>query len=211
MEMRRGLKALVPMLLGVLGCMPVQAAQLVPGGYGLVGSDASPSSEPFGIEATTGSFVVDFTPRSSVAFLLGTSDLTPSGAAVWDAGAPGSLASLSRLGLVSSPSSSSGEASWVVGGALRVDDITVSASFARPILLGTPSQLFAAGMTIGRFSATVGYATALDPDSDSLAMLMLRTDLAALPWLSLESEMAIGDGLATGSLAVGRIGVRLNF
>lgn len=198
-------------LVAALWFAPAQAAQLVPGSYGLVGSEVTTSAETFGIEGSAGAFVVDFTPRSSVAFLVGNSQLPPSGASTWDAGPSASLASLGRLGLMSTTPASGEDPTWIVGGALRVDDISLSAGFARPILLGTPSQLFAAGMSIGRFSATVGYATALEPGFDTPSMLLLRTDVAALPWLSLESEMAIGNDVEAGSLAVGRIGVRLNF
>jgi hypothetical protein len=74
-------------------------------------------------------------------------------------------------------------------------------------------------------SATVGYG----PLSTSLAfgqagggsgqqqsrgVLMLSTDLSAWSWLTLESDVALGDsadGDAAESVAVGRLGVRLNF
>ncbi len=200
-----GLRRMLPVA-AVLWFAPAQAAQLVPGGYGVVGSE--PSAEAFTIEGTAAPLVVDFTPRSSAALLLGSRDLSGTGRTGRGTGGPEPLTTLERLGLVTPPAGDSG---FVVGGALRLDEVTVTASFARPTLLGTPSQLFAAGLSVGRISATVGYATALEPDSDPLDMLMLRTDLAALPWLSLESEMAISDSVEAGALAVGRIGVRLNF
>jgi hypothetical protein len=43
-------------------------------------------------------------------------------------------------------------------------------------------------------------------------VLMLSTDLAATSWLSLESDVAVGSRPdEEESVAVGRLGVRLNF
>jgi len=205
MDVFPGLARLLP-LLAALWFAPAQAAQLVPGGYGVVGS--APTADPFAFAGTVAPLVVDFTPRSSAALLLGSRALAGTDRADAADGGPEPFATLDRLGLATP---SVGDSGFVVGGALRLDDLTLTASFARPTLLGTPSQLFAAGLSLGRVSATLGYATTLEPDSDPLDLLMLRTDLAALPWLSLESEMAIGASTPSGSLAVGRIGVRLNF
>lgn len=188
-----------------LWAVSAQAAQLVPGSYGAVGPDPS----VFASEGATGwtePFVVEFTPRSSGSFLIA----GPTAASSWsdvpvDLARP--LATLENLGFLGRDDDSG----FIIGGALRIDTMALSVGLGQPTILGTPSQLFAAGMTVGRLSASIGYATAAGADTDPLDMLMLRTDVAALPWLSLESEMAVGDTVETGTLAVGRIGVRLNF
>jgi len=48
-------------------------------------------------------------------------------------------------------------------------------------------------------------------DRDASDVLMLSTDLAASPWLSVQGDLAVTDGAGSESGAAGRIGLRLRF
>lgn len=194
-----------------LGGAPARAVELVAGGYGTVESTTEspwPAAKLLAFEAST-PLVLHFTPRMSGALLLGNelrqrdADESPS----FGPSAFSPLTTLDRLGFVTSV----GQDEFRVGGAFRLDDVTVSAGFARPVLFGTPAELFAAGIAVGGWSASFAYARRPDAESGPLDMLLLRTDLRALPWLALESEMAISERQASGALAAGRIGIRLDF
>lgn len=211
MPLRRDLRGFAALLAVTLWGVPAGAVELVPGGYGAASAVADADwarSSRLALGAAAAPLVVQFTPRTVGALLVPRETGGLAGGAIWERAADGFGGTLDRLGL-SSPTE--GGSDFVVGGAFRLDDVVVAAAFARPTLLGTPSELFAAGMSVGGVSATFGYARRFEPDSDPLDLLMLRTDLEALPWLSFESEVAVGESADDGSFAVGRIGVRVNF
>ncbi len=144
-------------------------------------------------------FVVDFTPRASAVLFLARTV-----GAGGDGGTP--YGGEGRPDAVR-PSANG----FVVGGALRFSGIDVGGSYARTRLFAADTELVSAGFRYGRFSAAFGYAfrQALVPDVGEL--WLLRTDLSALPWLSLESDLWLGRDEAREPVAVGRIGVRLRF
>ena len=144
-------------------------------------------------------FVVDFTPRASAVLFL---------ARTIGAGSDPSrpYGGEARAEVARPPANG-----FVVGGALRLSGIDVGGSYARTRLFAADTELVSAGFRYGRFSAAFGYAfrQALVPEVGEL--WLLRTDLSALPWLSVESDLWLGRDEGREPVAVGRIGVRLRF
>jgi hypothetical protein len=212
------------------GADAARAVELVTGGYGidpaaaLAGdAPAAPGSDPGGASWTVGadgsSVVLGFTPRGSGAFGAGRGagdapklrfELgVAAGPGGWDAGAvagdrPSWLAG-------DDPAAGLGELS--VGGALRWSEWSLGGGYARTALLGGEADLFSATVGRGAWSATLGLgeAEAAGRDAPPLDVLTLSADFAAWSWLSLGSDVAVGSGDEAESVAVGRLGVRLNF
>lgn len=212
-------------LMGVAFACPsgaVHASDLLAGGVG--GPDSSPIREaPDGpILQGVGSgpaLVLDFTPRGGGGLLA--DDVTV-----------GELPSLrfdltvqatpddriDRLGF-----GASAEPSWlarddaaplglIVGGAAHWDDLRLGAGYARAELFGTSTDMMAATFGYGALSGTLAYGQAEQADDSDLDVLMLSTDLAASRWLTFESDLAVGSAAAEREdMAVGRLGIRLNF
>jgi hypothetical protein len=100
-----------------------------------------------------------------------------------------------------------------IGGALHWSDWVIGSSYARASLFGGEADLLSATLGYGRVQARLAYGQAETGATDELDVLMLSTDLAAWSWLTLESDLAVGtsEHRADEGLAVGRLGVRLNF
>ena len=73
----------------------------------------------------------------------------------------------------------------------------------------------AATLGYGRVRAELAYGQSQAATGVPQDVLMLRTDLAAWSWLTLESDLALGSGATAErqetSVAAGRVGLRLNF
>jgi hypothetical protein len=78
--------------------------------------------------------------------------------------------------------------------------------------MGGEADLMSATVGYGSLTASLGYGEASGVELQPMDVLMLSTDLAATSWLSLESDVAVGSRPdEEESVAVGRLGVRLNF
>ena len=79
----------------------------------------------------------------------------------------------------------------------------------------TTLALSVTGLTkrYGALTASLSYGHADRADLAPLDVMMLSTDLAASSWLKLESNVAVGADHTDDRqpMAVGRLGVRLNF
>ena len=217
----RFLPALLAML--ALGVPLAAADELVVGGYGAgapvgFGSDGTGQDAPASYGPGDGSGVVlDFTPRGGGLFEPDQDDGTPrmrfglsvAGALVDEPNAfeSGAAATPSWL---TEPEVGLGELS--IGGALRWSEWSVGGGFARTALMGGEADLMSATVGYGSLTASLGYGEASGVEFRPMDVLMLSTDLAATSWLSLESDVAVGSRPdEEESVAVGRLGVRLNF
>lgn len=218
----RLLSPLLAML--ALGVPLASAEELAIGGYaagpaaGLSsagGAEDLPASVELG---DGGAMVLDFTPR---------------GGGLFEPEQPGSAPRVRfELSLAGKPAGSpdafemgaASEPSWLVeprlelgelsmGGALRWSEWSVGGGFARTALMGGEADLVAATVGYGSLTARLGFGEAETVQSrPPLDVLMLSTDLVAASWLTLESDVALGSSQAEEeSVAVGRLGVRLNF
>lgn len=197
------------------------AVDLVTGGYAMAplgaegarpGSQA-PARALFGVEPVA---VLDFTPRGA------TGPAGEVGAASPRLQFELSLAPTPADRLTSLAFGGSGNPGWrgaperegglTIGGALRFDQWAVGGGYERTQLLGGPAELLAASVGYGPLIASVAMGEVERADEPPLDMLMLSTDLLAWSWLAVESDMALGSGGAEDeSMAVGRVGFRLNF
>lgn len=222
MQVRRVLGAVVAGVALACSGMSAHASDLLTGGYG--GSDARPSRDapdgPILREVESGpALVLDFTPRGG-------------GGLIADDGGGADLPSLrfdltvqataddriDRLGL-----GAAAEPSWlarddegplglIVGGAAHWDDLRLGAGYARAELFGTSTDMMAATFGYGALSGTLAYGQAEPSGDRDLDVLMLSTDLAASRWLTFESDVALGSSATEReNMAVGRLGIRLNF
>ncbi len=178
------------------------AVELVPGGYGAFPPER-PVGAPGGRMGELAPFVIDFTPRASGLLFLGR---------------------MSRAGLPRTPSAlaetagdGSGrvrpaeEGGFVLGGAFRLSSLEVGGTIGRAQLFAGDGELLTAGFRYGGFSATFGYVWQQSAIPEAGELLLLRTDLSAASWLSLESDLLLGQTSEDEPVAVGRIGVRLHF
>lgn len=222
MQVRRVLGAVVAGVALACSGMTVHASDLLAGGYG--GSEARPSRDapggPVLREVDSGpALVLDFTPRGG-------------GGLIADDGSSADLPSLrfdltvqttpderiDRLGLgvAAEPSwlarDDEGPMGLIVGGAAHWDDLRVGAGYARAELFGTATDMMAATFGYGALSGTLAYGQAEPANERELDVLMLSTDLAASRWLTFESDLALGSSATEREdVAVGRLGIRLNF
>ena len=199
------------LLVGVLVAGQAGAVELVPGDYGapppLPENSLAPSEEEAGLTP----FVIAFTPRAA-----GTLRFGRASRALEDTGldfgiAGGTFLGIDRLGLTMPPPDNREDDHMLVGGGFEYNGIAFGGAYGRSPLLGRPTDLVAAGVGYGAFSASFGYAWRDEPDAAPLDMLMLSTDLRALPWLAFESDLALGESDGEEPIAVGRLGIRLNF
>ncbi len=188
-----------------------RAVELVAGDYGAFGGGFATGPIDEAEESTLTPFVIAFTPRSAGLLRLGGGG-TPDGVGgTLDFGvAKGDLLGLERLGLGRAVTTGAGER-MMVGGGFEYDGIVFGGAYGRSLLLGRKADLVAAGVGYGAFSASFGYAWRDEADEEPLDVLMLNTDLLALPWLAFESDVAVGESGDDEPIAVGRIGIRLNF
>ena len=98
-----------------------------------------------------------------------------------------------------------------IGGALHWSNWMVGGSLARANLDGAQADLVGAVVGYGPLRANLSFGQAERVDQQPLDVLMLSTDLAAWSWLTVESNLALGSSTGQDEVAVGRLGVRLNF
>ena len=94
---------------------------------------------------------------------------------------------------------------------MRLDDWSLGGGLARTALFGGTADLVSATVGYGPVNASLAMGEADRGAEAPLDVLMLRTDMAAWSWLKLESDLALGSDGQEESVAVGRLGVRLNF
>lgn len=207
-------------LVGLAAGGPAAAMELVPGGYGVAGTDASldgsGSDESMGTTGSVAGLTFDFTPRA-IGSLINPSTVDPSAE---PAGQPLSLTlgvqnryaeglRLGSVGLVE-PSTDTTHG-LALGGAFGISDWQLTGSYGRTNLMGEAADVFAAGVGYGPMSARLVYGHVPRTTGPSGDVLMFSTDLAAMSWLTLEGDVAVSDSLASEPLTVGRVGLRLNF
>jgi hypothetical protein len=213
--------------LPLLGPSAAFALELVPGGYGapppeMPGAATLDGAAPADAEAVRGAagLSLDFTPRHGAGLL-------PPGAAAaegprFDLIVRGGDDAFEQLGLgqgnaaLRPGSRGIGRGSMIVGGAMRWAGWSLGGGVGRAGLLGTDMDLVSASVGYGRLSAELAFGQSVDYPRTRGDVLMLSTDLAAWSWLTLESDLALGSAPANadrqdGSVAVGRVGLRLNF
>lgn len=216
---------LLPALLAtlILGAASASAEGLLVGGY----ADRVPAAAGLPGEGRDlavaadagqgGEVVLDFTPRGGGLFEPEAGSGAPrmrlelslaGEPADWpDALEAGAAATPSWL---ADPETRLGDLS--IGGALRWSEWSVGGGYAHTGLMGGEADLLSATLGYGSFSARLGYGEADGIEAGPLDVLLLSTDLAAASWLTLESDVALGSSPdEEQSVAVGRLGVRLNF
>lgn len=203
-----------------------EALELVPGGYGAPAVEpesALPAESPgIGRGSEGVGLSLDFTPRYAAGSAWGGAAAEAAGPRfdLTIAADPGDR--FEQLGLASGSSAlyprnrRTGQASLTVGGAMRWSGWSLGGGFGRSQILGTDVDLFSASIGYGRLSAELAYGQpVIDSQTAPRDVLMLNTDLAAWSWLTLESGIAVGTVPSAEregqSVAVGRLGLRLNF
>lgn len=200
-----------------LGAASASAVELVVGGYAAQFEEPRPAAaDPAmaGLEGgdLAGAMVVSFTPRGAA---------LPGGEP--DERAPTLRLELAAGGSDTLISSDDTGPSWLdepgaaklgdlsIGGALQWSEWSVGGGLARTALFGGDTGLVSATVGYGSLTASLGYGQSERSDLPPLDVLMLSTDLGAWSWLTLESDMAVGSDGEAEQMAVGRLGVRLNF
>jgi hypothetical protein len=223
------LRAICLLAVGVLLAAPVGAVELVPGGYGqavdpsLGGADPAHDRFAFGAGDNMSGLSLDFTPRHGTT-LWSSKDEAGSPDLRFDLNVTRQPAALAeQLGLASGGGAVHGgkprssQPSLTVGGAMRWSDWSLGGGYGRAEIMGTDVDLLSATVGYGRLSAEIAFGQSVDYQTAPRDVLMLSTDLAAWSWLTLESNLAVGsagsasDRDDTESVAVGRVGLRLNF
>jgi hypothetical protein len=217
----RFLPALLAMF--ALGSPLASADELSVGGYG-AGSPAGFGAGGTGQETPSsygpgdgGGVVLDFTPRGGGLFESDQDDGTPRmrfelsvAGATLDEPNAFEFGAAETPSWLAEPKVGLGELS--IGGALRWSEWSVGGGFGRTALMGGEADLMSATVGYGSLTASLGYGEASGVELRPMDVLMLSTDLAATSWLSLESDVAVGSRPdEEESVAVGRLGVRLNF
>lgn len=210
------------------GFMPaaVSAAEFVTGIDGAPLVDASAldaaGQDP---SAASGSAAVlfDFTPRGGGGGLPAIGAGTDAPRLRFEFGTDGGGDGLDALGLGGSTGPSwleegapAGPRRLSLGGALLWSGWSVGGGLARTDLLGGgATDLASATVGYGALTTSLAFGQTGGAAQPSRDVLMLSTDLSAWSWLTFESDLALGDSSAADreaeSVAVGRLGVRLNF
>jgi hypothetical protein len=208
----------LPLFAGTLLVFPglAHAVELVPGGYVAMQDElAAAETATMAGSAEASAVLFDFTPRGAGLY-------APEGAT----SAPRVRFELSLDAAASDMTAewtdTRSEASWLapstspqgtlsIGGALQLDEWSLGGGFARTALFGGTADLVSATVGYGSISASLSMGEAERGAAAPLDVLMLRTDMAAWSWLKLESDVALGSDGQEESVAIGRLGVRLNF
>lgn len=221
----RFISALLVVLAGLASLPPAMALELVPGGYGEA-QEGSGGAAPMPDERLAigrgddaAGMSLGFTPRHATA---GPADgAAPSGPR-FDFAVRGGAGAIEQLGLGQGSSllypagRESPGPGLTVGGAMHWYDWSIGGGLGRADFLGSDVDLFSAMLGYGRLNAEIAYGQSSGShQAEPRDVLMLSTDLAASPWLTLESDLAVGSRPDVGregeSVAVGRLGLRLNF
>ena len=206
--------------LAALTARPVSAVELAAGGYGLETYADGPAAGgaagfvPGPLEVGS-AMVLDFTPRGGL-IAPGRAEEQPRlrlqldiAGGVVDPNDPLAAGAETRPSWLADPQAKLGALS--IGGALRWSDWSLGGGLARTPLFGGEADLMSASVGYRSLTASLSYGQAQRSDLAPLGVLMLSTDLAASSWLKLESNLAVGSDRASDSVAVGRVGIRLNF
>lgn len=221
--MPRGWLALV--MAGVLGCAVTARAETLTAGGLLAGAGAGLDdgiADELSLERFAASregavsVSLPFTPRNPMSLLFGSADGAAAEPGEMQLSVSRSQAQAERMAALQSGPSAAGPdepRTLEIGGALHWSDWVVGSAYTRAPLFGGNADLLSATLGYGRVQARLAYGQTEAGTTDGLDVLMLSTDLAAWPWLTLESDLAVGAG-ETGTVdsrAVGRLGIRLNF
>jgi hypothetical protein len=196
-------------VVGMLAIAPggaVRAAELVPGGY----LDTSPEQHGLQLSDMLSLRYDDdlefaFTPRDATATRLRLSlDAT---------GRPApSLELLERLPVLGLAAPDADPDRLGLTGIVQHGDFFVGGAVARAESLMGSMDLIGAGVGYGAVRTWLTYGQSDDAgDGDASEVLMLSTDLAAAPWLSVQGDLAVTDGPGSDPGTTGRIGLRLRF
>lgn len=183
-----------------------QAAELVTGGY----LDAAPEQRSLQLAEGLSLRYDDalefaFTPRDAAATRLRLS-LDATG------GSAPSLELIDRLPVLGLAAPEADPDRLGLAGIVQHGEFFVGGAVARAESLMGSLDLIGAGVGYGAVSTwlTWGQSDEAD-DRDASEVLMLSTDLAAAPWLSVQGDLAVTDRAGSESAATGRIGLRLRF
>lgn len=218
---------LVLALAGTAWLPSAMALELVPGGYGEA-QEAPTAAAPVPDERLAlggggddaAGMALGFTPRHASG---GAADGAAQAGPRFDFAVRGAASAVDQLGLGERASllyPGGREASGpglTVGGAMHWHDWSIGGGLGRADFLGSEVDLFSAMLGYGRLNAEIAYGQSDGgPQTEPRDVLMLSTDLAASSWLTLESDLALGSRPDVGrredeSVAVGRLGLRLNF
>lgn len=223
----RAILAVAALLLASATPVVAHGAEFVSGGYGaaLTGgsaldAEAAATDGQDPVVAGDSAVLFDFTPRGAGMPAMGSGEDAPR--LRFEFGAGGGEGGLDALGLGGSAGPSwldegvaAGPRRLSLGGALVWSGWSIGGGFARSDLAGGAADLLSATVGFGPLSTSLAYGQAGGSgDQPSRGVLMLSTDLSAWSWLTFESDVALGesaDGAPAESVAVGRLGVRLNF
>ena len=207
----------------VFATSPAQA-QMRPGGYAnlpAVAAATDAGSAPPATGLMSGddpTVVLGFTPRNGPSLIpLGEDEAAPARMRFEMTMGAGSPDRLESLGV-----DDAGQASWLVdpaasragltiGGALHWSDWSLGGAYERTSLMGAQADLMAASIGYGALTTSFAFGQAERLDERPLDLLMLSTNLEARSWLTFESDLALGEDDKAESVAVGRLGVKLNF
>jgi hypothetical protein len=206
-----------------LGAPGAQALDLVPGGYGavLASDDQRALADAGTLDLATRDGVaglsLGFTPRHGAGLLDGSGSQD---GPHFDLTVRGGNAAFDQLGLGTQaptlyPGRRTDRANLTVGGAMRWADWSLGGGIGRADFLGTDVDLLSASLGYRGLNAQIAFGQSVDYQTTPSDVLMFSTDLAAWSWLTLESDLALGSAPSAereeDSLAVGRLGIRLNF
>jgi hypothetical protein len=179
--------------------------------------DSSLSMDQFSASRDSAAMSVQFTPRNPMTLLFPDAEPTLAEPAELRLSVARDEALASRFAALGSAEAPTGPLSMTgpleIGGAFRWADWMVGSGYARAPLFGGAADLVSASIGYGPVEARLAYGQSTRAQADTLDVLMLSTDLAAWSWLTVESDVAVGasQDRQTEQLAVGRLGVRLNF
>mgnify|MGYP005836546623 CR=1 FL=1 len=202
--MRVALAVVGILTIGSGGAAP--AAELVTGGY----LDTSPEQYSLQLSETLSLRYDDelefaFTPRDATATRLHLS--------LGATGRPApALELLDRLPVLGLASPDEDPDRLGLAGIVQHGEFFVGGAVARAESLMGSMDLIGAGVGYGAVRTWLTWGQSDEAASgDASEVLMLSTDLAAAPWLSLQGDLAVTDGAGSESAATGRIGLRLRF
>ncbi len=158
-----------------------------------------------------GTLSFDFTPRQSGSMFGAVTSRIPAKRLVIGSGVNDPAALRGDFTSVGLAEDDDAENRFSIGGALEFESFRVLGGYSRVDLMGRPSDIIAAGVDYGRITAKLGFGQTDDSESDSSDVVMFTTDLSALSWLTLESNVAFGSDERDESVTAGRIGLRLDF